>query len=55
MSTTETLTMHLQTFAARRWRHVAEIARRPVGEVLAETLYASLPPLVRRCPSCIPG
>jgi hypothetical protein len=44
MSTTETLTIHLPVSAARHLRRVAEIARRPVDEVLAETLYATLPP-----------
>jgi len=43
MSTTETLTIHLPVSAARRLHRVAEIARRPVDEVLAETLYATLP------------
>ena len=47
MSTTETLTIHLPVSAARRLRRVAEIARRPVDEVLADTLYATLPPLLK--------
>jgi hypothetical protein len=46
MSTTETLPIQLPASAARRWRRVAEIARRPVDEVLAETLCASLPLLL---------
>jgi hypothetical protein len=55
MSTTETLTIYLPVSAACRLRRVAGIARRPVDEALAETLYATLPPLVRRCPSRISG
>ena len=48
--TTETLTIHLPEAAARRLRRVAEIARRPVDEVAAETLCASLPPLLEDVP-----
>ena len=51
MSTTETLTIHLPASAARRLRRVAEIARRPVDEVLAETLYAILLPLLEDVPA----
>jgi hypothetical protein len=51
MSTTETLTIHLPVSAARRLRRVAEIARRPVDEVLADTLYATLPPLLEDVPA----
>jgi len=51
MSTTETLTIHLPASAARRLRRMAEIARRPVDEVLAETLYATLPPLLEDVPA----
>jgi hypothetical protein len=51
MSTTETLTVHLPASAARRRRRVAEIAHRPVDEVLAETLYATLPPLLEDVPA----
>jgi hypothetical protein len=47
----ETLTIHLPVSAARRLRRVAEIARRPVDEVLAETLCASLPPLLEDVPA----
>jgi hypothetical protein len=53
MSTTETLTIHLPASAARRLRRVAEIARRPVDEVLAETLYATLPPLLEEVPAAL--
>jgi len=38
MSTTETLTIQLPASAARRLLPLAEMARQPVGEVLAETL-----------------
>ena len=48
---TETLTIHLSASAARRLRRVAEIARRPVDEVAAETLCASLPPLFEDVPA----
>lgn len=51
MSTTETLTIQLPASAARRLRRVAEIARRPVDEVLAEALYATLPPLLEDVPA----
>jgi len=51
MSTTETLTIQLPVSAARRLRRVADIARRPVDEVLAETLYATLPPLLEDVPA----
>jgi hypothetical protein len=54
MSTaTETLTIQLPVAAARRLRHVAEIARRPVDEVIAETLHASLPPLLEDLPPAL--
>jgi hypothetical protein len=49
-SLTETLTIHLPEFVARRLRRVAEIARRPVDEVAVETLCASLPPCWRTFP-----
>jgi hypothetical protein len=51
MSPTETLTIQLPASAARRLRRVAEISRRPVDEVLAETLYATLPPLLEDVPA----
>jgi hypothetical protein len=51
MSTTETLTIYWPASAARRLRRMAEIARRPVDEVLAETLYATLPPLLEDVPA----
>ena len=49
-TTTETSTIHLPGSAARRLRRVAEIARRPVDVVAAETLCASLPPLLEDVP-----
>ena len=50
-SITETFTIHLPASAARRLRRVAEIARRPVDEVMVETLCASLPPLFEDIPA----
>lgn len=47
---TETLTIHLSEAAAHRLRRVAEIARRPIDEVVSETLCASLPPLLEDVP-----
>lgn len=40
----ETLTIRLPAASARRLHHVAEIARRPVDDVIAEVLDAGLPP-----------
>lgn len=48
---TETLTIHLPAAAARRLRRVAEISRRPVDEVIAQTLQSNLPPLLEDMPS----
>ncbi len=48
--TTETLTIRLPSAAARRLRRVAEISGRPVDDVVAETLRASLPPLLEDVP-----
>jgi len=42
---TETLTIHLSREDAQRLRRMAEIAQRPVDEILADTLRAHLPPL----------
>lgn len=50
MTTTEALTIHLPASAAHRLRRVAEITRRSVDEVVAETLCASLPPLLEDVP-----
>ncbi len=46
----ETLTIHLPAEAARRLRRVAEISRRPLDEVIADTLQGSLPPLLEDIP-----
>ena len=46
----ETLTIHLPAEAARRLRRVAEISRRPLDEVIADTLQGSLPPLLEDVP-----
>jgi len=50
MPTTEALTIHLPASAAYRLRRVAELTRRSVDEVVAETLCASLPPLLEDVP-----
>jgi len=47
---TETLTIHLPVAAARRLHRVAEISRRPVDEVIAQTLQSNLPPLLEDMP-----
>jgi hypothetical protein len=47
---TETLTVNLPITAVRRLQRVAEIAHRPVDEVIAETLQSSLPPLLEDVP-----
>ena len=47
---TETFTIQLPVTAARRLRRVAEIARRPVDEVIADTLRVNLPPLLEDVP-----
>jgi hypothetical protein len=41
----------LPVAAIRRLRRVAEISRRPVDEVIAETLRAALPPLLEDVPA----
>ena len=43
---TETLIIRLPAAAARRLHRVAEISRRPVDEVIAQTLQSNLPPLL---------
>jgi hypothetical protein len=48
--TTETLVIRMPTHEAQRLRRVAEIAQRPVDEVVADTLRASLPPLLEDVP-----
>ena len=47
---TEMFTIRLPLAAAHRLRRVAEISRRPVDEVVADTLRASLPPLLEDVP-----
>ena len=47
----EALTIHLPASALRRLRRMAEIARRPVDEIAAETLSAVLPPLLEDVPA----
>jgi hypothetical protein len=47
----ETLTIHLTADAARRLRRVAEISRRPLDEIIADTLQGSLPPLLEDVPA----
>lgn len=49
-ATTETLTLHLPASAVRRLRRVAEIAGRPLDEVVADTLNAGLPPMLEDVP-----
>ncbi len=47
---TETLTIRLPVQAANRLRRVAEIAHRPIDDVVAETLQSALPPLLDDLP-----
>src|SRR5260221_7862001 len=49
------LTIHLPADAARRLRRVAEIARRPLDEIIADTLQGSLPPLLEDAPLPYPA
>jgi len=48
---TETLTIVLPKAAANRLRRIAEIAQRPIDEVVAETLESTLPPLLDAVPA----
>lgn len=48
---TRVLTIHLPEPFARRLDRVAEISKRPVDEVIAATLNASLPPLLEDVPA----
>lgn len=50
-SSTETLTIHLPAAAARRLRRIAELSRRSVDEVVADTLNYNLPPLLEDVPA----
>jgi hypothetical protein len=47
---TETITIQLPAAAAHRLRRVAALAQRPIDEVIAETLNATLPPLLEDVP-----
>ncbi len=47
---TETVTVQLPAAAAQRLRRVAALARRPIDEVIAATLTATLPPLLEEVP-----
>ena len=47
---TETLTIRLPVQAANRLRRIAEIAHRPIDDVVAETLQSTLPPLLDDLP-----
>lgn len=47
---TEMLTVNLPTQAVKRLRRVAEIAQRPIDEVVAETLQSTLPPVLEDLP-----
>jgi len=49
-TSTEILTIQLPASAARRLCRVAEISRRPLDEVIAQTLQSSLPPLLEDMP-----
>lgn len=49
----EVLTIRLPAAAAQRLHRVAEIARRPVDEVIAELLDAGLPPLLESVPEAM--
>lgn len=49
----EMLTVRLPVHAVNRLRRVAEIAHRPVDEVVAETLQSTLPPLLEELPSAL--
>ncbi|RLT43283.1 MAG: hypothetical protein DWI57_04550 [Chloroflexi bacterium] len=46
----ETLTVHLPAAAMERLRRVSQIARRPIDRLVADTLEASLPPLLESVP-----
>jgi hypothetical protein len=48
---TEVLTVRLPATAVRRLRRVAEISRRPVDDVVADSLRTSLPPLLEDVPT----
>lgn len=47
----ETLTVHLPAAAMERLRRVSQISRRPINALVADTLEASLPPLLESVPA----
>ncbi len=47
----ETLTIQVPVQAANRLRRVAEIAHRPIDQVVTETLQSTLPPLLDDLPT----
>ena len=49
-SSTETVTIQLPAAAAQRLRRVAALARRPIDVAIADTLNATLPPLLEDVP-----
>ena len=49
----ESITVHLPSSALRRLRRVAEIAQRPLNDVISQTLEATLPPLPEDMPVAI--
>jgi hypothetical protein len=49
-TTTELVTIRLPVQAANRLRRVAEIAHRPIDDVVAATLQSTLPPLLDDLP-----
>ena len=53
MLTDQSLTVHLTAPELRRLQRVAEIARRPVDEIVADTLRATLPPLLEDVPAAM--
>ena len=50
-ATAETLTIRLPAAAMERLRRVSQIARRPIDTLVADTLQASLPPLLESVPT----
>lgn len=53
MLTDQSLTVHLTAPELRRLQRVAEIARRPIDEIVADTLRATLPPLLEDVPAAM--
>jgi len=50
-ASTETLTVHLPASAMERLRRVSQITHRPIDTLIADTLEASLPPLLESVPT----